>query len=72
MKECLTTEHLKANAKSSFDLVNYSIQLAKDMMATDRSCRVPTTVQNRAYQTLLEIGAHKDFLSPQGEQQLKD
>ena len=68
----LTTEYLKKNAKSSFDLVNYSIELAKDMMATDRYCRVPTQIQNRAYQVLLEIGEHKDFLSPRGQEMLED
>jgi hypothetical protein len=68
----LTTEYLKKNSKSSFDLVNYSIHLAKDMMSADRSCRVPTLIQNRAYQVLLEIGEHKDFLSPRGQELLQD
>lgn len=72
MQHHLTTEYLKKNAKSAFDLVNYSIALAKDMMLTDRHCRVPTHVQNRAYQILLEIGQHKDFLSPRGQEMLKD
>ncbi len=68
----LTTEYLKKNSKSAFDLVNYSIELARDMMLSDRSCRVPTQVQNRAYQVLLEIGQHKDYLSPRAEERLKD
>lgn len=72
MQHHLTTEYLKTNTKSPFDLVNYAIQLAKDMMLSDRSCRVHTGIQNRAYQVLLEIGEHKDFLSPRGQELLKD
>lgn len=72
MHQHLTTEYLKKNAKSAFDLVNYSIELAKDMMISDRPCRVPTSIQNRAYQVLLEIGQHKDFLSPRGQEMLRD
>ncbi|MCX6994629.1 MAG: hypothetical protein NTY13_02175 [Chlamydiae bacterium] len=68
----LTTEYLKKNSKSAFDFVNYCIELARDMMLSDRSCRVPTKVQNRAYQILLEVGQHKDYLSPRAEEKLKD
>ncbi|MDR3625162.1 MAG: hypothetical protein P4L16_08525 [Chlamydiales bacterium] len=63
LKDCLTNEHIKLNFKSSFDLVNYAIKLAKDMIQTDRGCRVATPIQNRAYQVLLEIYEKKDFLT---------
>lgn len=60
-KEPLTTEHLKKDFPSSFELVNYSIKQAKDMIKSDRQCRVTTPIHNRAYQILLEIACHKDF-----------
>ena len=73
MTDLLTTESLKVNAKSAFDLVNYAILLAKDMMATGRESRVHTSYsQNTAYLILAEIGHHKDYLSHTAEQQLKD
>lgn len=62
-KECLTNESIKKEFKSPFDLINYAIKLAKDMIRTDRACRVATPIQNRAYQVLLEIYEKKDFLT---------
>jgi hypothetical protein len=61
-KNQLTTEHLKRRFSCPFDLVNYSIGLARDMILADRPCRVHTSVNNRAYQVLLEIGEGKDYL----------
>lgn len=61
-KDRLTTERLKKKFNSPFDLVNYSIKLAKDMIYTGRGCRVDTTVGNKAYQVLLEIAEDKDYL----------
>jgi hypothetical protein len=62
-KDRLTTERLKKKFNSPFDLVNYSIKLAKDMIYTGRGCRVDTTVGNKAYQVLLEIAEDKDYLT---------
>jgi len=62
-KDRLTTERLKKKFNSPFDLVNYSIKLAKDMIYTGRGCRVETTVGNKAYQVLLEIAEDKDHLT---------
>ena len=59
-RDSLTTEHLKKQFGSSFELVNYAIHQAKDMIKSDRPCRVSTPIHNRAYQILLEIGDHKD------------
>lgn len=59
-RDSLTTEHLKKQFGSSFELVNYAINQAKDMIKSDRPCRVSTQIHNRAYQILLEIGEHKD------------
>lgn len=59
-KDTLTSEHLRKAFNSSFELVNYAIEQAKDMIKSDRACRVSTPIQNRAYQILLEIGEHKD------------
>lgn len=62
LRDSLTTEYLKKDFNSSFELVNYAISLAKDMIISDRGCRVNTPIQNRAYQILLEIAEKKDFL----------
>ncbi len=70
--EHLTTAHLKKNYKNTFDLVNYAIALSKDMITSDRMCRVPTGIDNRSYQVLLEIGEHVDYLSPSAAELLAD
>ena len=41
--------------KSSFDLVNYAIKLAENMIKTGRDARVKSDVQNRAMLILEEI-----------------
>lgn len=63
LKDCLTNEYIKKDFKSSFDLINYAIKLAKDMIKSDRPCRVSTPIHNRAYQILLEIAEKKDFFT---------
>jgi hypothetical protein len=59
-RDSLTSEHLKKQFGSSFELVNYAIAQAKDMIKSDRPCRISTQIHNRAYQILLEIGENKD------------
>jgi len=62
-KDQLTSERIRKRFKSPFDLVNYSIKLAKDMIHTGRGCRVDTPINNKAYQILLEIAEDKDKFS---------
>ena len=59
-REYLTTEHLKNRCTSSFELVNYAIAQAQEMIKSDRPCHVTTPIHNRAYQILLEITERKD------------
>ena len=46
--------------KSNFDLVNYAISLAENMIKTGRDARVKSDVQNRAMLILEEIREGKD------------
>lgn len=59
-RDTLTHEKVGKKFNSSFELVNYAIKLAKNMIQTGRGCRVDTPIQNRAYQVLLEIAENKD------------
>lgn len=68
----LTTENLKKEFKNPFRLVNYAIDLAKDMIRSDRPCRVHTPIQNRAYQILLEIAEKKDYFEQDEPPQEED
>lgn len=61
-RDQLTTEKVKKRFNSAFELVNYSIKLAQEMIHSGRGCRVDTPVNNRAFQVLLEISDNKDFL----------
>lgn len=56
----LTNEDLTYKFKSSFDLVNYAIKLAENMIKTGRDARVKSEVQNRAMLILEEIQEGKD------------
>ncbi|MFT5319706.1 MAG: hypothetical protein ACI8RA_002988, partial [Chlamydiales bacterium] len=62
IKNSLTIELLGKKFDSHFELVNYAIQLAKNIIVSGRECRVPTKVQNPAYWVLLEIASGKDKL----------
>lgn len=62
IKNSLTIELLGKKFDSHFELVNYAIELAKNMVVSGRECRVPTKVQNPAYWVLLEIASGKDQL----------
>lgn len=59
-KENLTTEQLRQKFKSQFELVNYSIRLAENMIKTGRGPRVKIEIQSAAMQVLAEIQAGKD------------
>ncbi|MBA3816900.1 MAG: hypothetical protein H0X29_10365 [Parachlamydiaceae bacterium] len=56
----LTNEKVRKKFKSQFDLVNYAIKLAENMIRTGRDCRVKIDSQNRALQILTEIIHDKD------------
>lgn len=60
LKETLTTEQLRLKFKSQFELVNYSIRLAENMIKTGRGPRVKIEIQSAAMQVLAEIQAGKD------------
>lgn len=56
----LTNEDMTKKFKSSFELVNYAIKLADNMIKTGRDARVKSDVQNRAMLILEEIHEGKD------------
>jgi DNA-directed RNA polymerase subunit omega len=62
LKEYLTSEKVCKKFQSQFDLVNYAIGLAANMISTGRDCRVKTESQSRAIQVLNEILNDKDYL----------
>ena len=47
--------------KNNFELVNYAIQLAENMIHTGRDARVKSDTQNRAMLILQEINEGKDL-----------
>jgi hypothetical protein len=60
LKEYLTNEKITKKFSSQFELVNYAIKLAENMMLTGREARVKTNTQNRSLQVLGEILNNKD------------
>lgn len=58
----LTNEDLTGRFKSNFNLVNYAIKLAENMIQSGRDPRVKSDLQNRAMLVLEEICAGKDYL----------
>lgn len=56
----LTNEDLSKKFRNNFELVNYAIKLAENMIRTGRDARVKSDVQNRAMLVLEEIGEGKD------------
>lgn len=62
LKECLTNEKIAKKFSSQFELVNYAIKLAENMIVTGRDPRVRTNTQNRSLQVLSEILNNKDRL----------
>jgi DNA-directed RNA polymerase subunit omega len=60
VKDFLTNEKVAKKFKNTFDLVNYAIRLAENMIKSGRDSRVRTDSQNRAMQILGEIINDKD------------
>lgn len=60
-KDHITTEDLRRKFKNQFDLVNYAIKLAENMILTGRAARVEVDAESRALQILEEISAGKDM-----------
>lgn len=56
----LTNEQVGKKFISNFDLVNYAIELAENMIKTGRDARVKSDTQNRAMLILEEIKEGKD------------
>lgn len=59
-KDNLTNEKLKKRFESQFDLVNYAIRLAENMIRSGREPRVKIDNQNRAMVIIGEISNGKD------------
>lgn len=59
-KDFLTNEKVCKKFKSQFELVNYAISLASNMIQSGRESRVKTESQNKAMQVLTEILQDKD------------
>lgn len=59
-KDPLTNEKIIKKFVSQFDLVNYAIRLAENMIYSGRDSRVRIDCQNRAMQILGEIALGKD------------
>lgn len=60
LKELLTNERLTKRFNSLFELVNYSIRCAEELIKTGREPRVKTEIQNPMHRILLEILNEKD------------
>ena len=60
INDSLTNEKILKKFKSQFELVNYAIKLAENMIHTGRDTRVKTEAQNRALQIVQEIEQDKD------------
>jgi DNA-directed RNA polymerase subunit omega len=59
-KKRFTNETLSKKFNSNFELVNYAIRLAENMIKSGRDSRVKSEVQNRAMLILEEIHEGKD------------
>lgn len=60
LKDYLTNEKIRKKFTSQFDLVNYAIKLAANMIMTGWDSRVKIDSQNRAMQVMTEILHNKD------------
>ncbi len=65
VKDLLTNEKLTRRFKSLFELVNYSIRVAEEMLKSGRDSHVRTDVQNPMYRVLLEILNDKEPIFPE-------
>ena len=61
-KEDLTNEKLSTQFTNQFDLVNYAIKLAENLIRTGRAPRVKVDVENPVIQILAEIEEGEDQL----------
>lgn len=59
-KKYLTNEKIKKEFDSQFDMVNYMIHQARDMIKTGRGPRVPTDSDNIAVNTIKECALGKN------------
>jgi hypothetical protein len=62
LKDNLTNENLGKKFKSQFDLVNYAIRIAENMVRSGRDLSSKTDVQNPAMQVLNVIVKEEDFI----------
>ena len=61
LKDRLTNQNLSDKYPNSFELVNYAIALAKNMIEVERECVVPVDgIINSSYQILEEISQGED------------
>lgn len=60
LKDYITSETVRKRFRSQFDMVNYAIKLAANMISSGRDCRVKTESHSRAIQVLNEILNNKD------------
>lgn len=60
----ITNESLSKRFKNSFDLVNYAIHLAENMIHSGRGARVEAETENPAMLILKEIEEGKDLFEP--------
>ncbi len=67
--ENLTNEALSKKFVSQFDLVNFAIHVAKDMIKSGRETRARKEIQNRAQQILEEITEDKVLLDDIDDEQ---
>lgn len=59
-KDQLTNEKISKRFASQFELVNYAIRLAENMIYSGRDARVKVDSQNRSLQVVSEIFCNKD------------
>ena len=62
LKDQKTNEMLKKRFDNNFELVNYAITLAENMLQTRREARLKLPIKNPAYVVLEEIAQGKDYL----------
>lgn len=60
IKDVLTNEKLKKRFASQFDLVNYAIKLAAQMIQSGRAPKIGSEVMNVALVIMAELNAGRD------------
>lgn len=69
-KENLTNERLGGKFTNQFELVNYAIKLAENMVRSGRSPRIKSDIQNPAVIILEELIQGKDHLEDIGSKEV--